>query len=199
MAELYDSYGRLTYSVILRMVTNSAVAEDLVQETFLRVWNGARLYNAQRGPMGAWILTIARNRAVDYLRSNECRLASASVDLEWVNLTTSQKSPRPNSPLDGALSIDSQRRLERAARSLTSMQRKVLELAYFEGFSQTEISTRLNQPLGTIKTWTRNALRELRYELERTEGKFSPCLTTPPLADLATDARQLTASSRLTT
>ena len=165
MADLYDAYGRIVYSAILRMVGDPAKAEDLTQETFLRVWNGAHQYNGQRGPLGCWILTIARNRTIDYLRSNERRLAAASVDLNRL-----ESGALPNPACDHrALAIDRRRSLECALKMLPTKQRAVVELAYFQGFSQAEISAHLNQPLGTVKAWARTALRDLRCELQRIE------------------------------
>src|SRR5262244_342105 len=82
MGDLYDRYGRLGYSLIFRVVRNSAAAEDLVQETFLRVWNRAHSFDAERGVLGPWILTVARNRAIDYLRSTDGRLAAGAIDLD---------------------------------------------------------------------------------------------------------------------
>src|SRR5215472_12621970 len=81
LAELYDRYGRLVYSLILRVVRDGALAEDLVQETFLRVWNRAQGFDAQRGALGPWLLAVARNRAIDYLRSASGRERNA-IELE---------------------------------------------------------------------------------------------------------------------
>src|SRR6202161_2584856 len=74
LAELYDRYGRLTYSLIVRVVRDGAIAEDLVQETFLRVWNRAQGFDAEKGALGPWLLAVARNRAIDYLRSSAGRM-----------------------------------------------------------------------------------------------------------------------------
>ncbi len=84
LAELYDRYGRLVYSLILRVVRDGALAEDLVQETFLRVWNRAQGFDAQRGALGPWLLAVARNRAIDYLRSASGRERNA-LELEEVD------------------------------------------------------------------------------------------------------------------
>jgi RNA polymerase sigma-70 factor, ECF subfamily len=157
---LYDRYGRLTYSVIFRMVRNSAAAEDLVQETFLRIWNRAQSFDPSRGALGPWIITVARNRAIDYLRSLSGRMAAGSVELDLL-----ERGNLFNGIEDSALSIDRSRRLKSAFEKLTPNQKTVIEMAYFEGLSQTEMSTRMNQPLGTVKTWVRNALKVLREEL----------------------------------
>jgi len=160
MSTLYDRYGKLAYSLIFRMVRDGPAAEDLVQETFLRVWNRAQSFDAERGALGPWILAVARNRAIDYIRSRDGRMSAAVVDLERLE----------NHPLfahveDSALSLDRSRRLKAAFDKLAPHQRAVIELAYYEGLSQTEMAERMNQPLGTVKTWVRAALKALRQEL----------------------------------
>ncbi|MDP9114787.1 MAG: sigma-70 family RNA polymerase sigma factor [Acidobacteriota bacterium] len=160
MNDLYDRYGRLTYSLIFRIVRNPSTAEDLVQETFLRIWNRMQSFDAERGALGAWVLTVARNRAIDYLRSTDGRMQAGAMGLELL------ERPGLFAKLDStALAIDRVRRLKGAFEKLTAAQRQVMELAYYEGMSQTEMAERLNQPLGTIKTWTRSALKILRDEL----------------------------------
>ena len=160
MAELYDRFGRLTYSLIFSVVKDSGVAEDLVQETFLRVWNRAGGFDPERGALGPWLLAVARNRAIDYIRSararmdrnlfelNEHGMASGFVDMER-----------------DVLNADSARHIKAAMAKLTQNQQKVIELAYYEGLSQTEMAERLGQPLGTVKTWVRTALKHLKDEL----------------------------------
>ncbi len=160
MAELYDRYGRVAYSVVLRVVHNPSIAEDLVQETFIRIWNRMESFDAERGALGSWVLTVARNRAIDYLRSVDGRMQAGAVELE--------KLERPGFFADvgeQALSMDRARRLKGAFEKLNPNQKTVLELAYYEGMSQTEVAEKLNQPLGTVKTWTRAALKILRDEL----------------------------------
>ena len=160
MADLYDRYGRLTYSLILRIVRNASTAEDLMQETFLRVWNRVQSFDAEKGALGAWVLAVARNRAIDHLRSVDGRMQAGAMDLDRL------ENPRNFSSIDtSALSIDRVRRLKSAFEKLTPHQRQVIEMAYYEGMSQTEMADRLKQPLGTVKTWTRSALQILRNEL----------------------------------
>lgn len=159
VAELYDCYGTRVYNIIWRVVGNRDTAEDLVQETFLRVWSRGQLMDLNRGGLGSWIFTVARHRAIDYLRSTESRLAAGAVDLAWIEA----KSTHPQLE-----AIDHQRRahlLRNAFEQLMPRERTVIELAYFEGLSQTAMAARLNQPLGTIKTWVRSALRKLRMAL----------------------------------
>jgi RNA polymerase sigma-70 factor, ECF subfamily len=160
MATLYKRYGRTAYSLILRMVRDRAAAEDLVQETFLRIWNRAHLFDRQRGALGPWILTVARNRAIDHLRpASGPRAAGPLEPSQWepAGLFTQIE--------DRALSIDRLRRLKAAFEKLPPHQRTAIELAYFEGLSHAEMAERIEQPLGTVKAWVRTALKTLREEL----------------------------------
>jgi len=160
MGELYDRYGRLAYSLIYRIVRDVGVAEDLVQETFLRVWNRAQGFDAERGALGPWLLAVARNRAIDYVRSAGGKMAKCALELEYAE--------RPalfiNFEAD-VLSQDQARRVRAALEKLNENQRHVIELAYFEGLSQSEMAERMGQPLGTVKTWVRTALKNLREDL----------------------------------
>lgn len=160
MAELYDRYGRLTFALIFRIVRNEAVAEDLVQETFLRVWNRVQAFNHEKGALGSWVLAVARNRAIDYLRSVESRMTQSAFELEKLEHPALFSNFEAN-----ILNMDRVRALRGAFEKLTPNQRLVLELAYYEGLSQTEMAERLKQPLGTVKTWVRTALKLLRDEL----------------------------------
>jgi RNA polymerase sigma-70 factor, ECF subfamily len=160
MSDLYDRYGRLAYSLIFRIVRNGAAAEDLVQETFLRVWNRVQSFDPQKGALGPWVLTVARNRAIDYLRSIDGRMAAGALELDRV------ENPALFCDFtDNALSLDRARRLKGAFEKLNPNQRMVIELAYYEGLSQTEMAEQMKQPLGTVKTWVRSALKILRDEL----------------------------------
>jgi RNA polymerase sigma-70 factor (ECF subfamily) len=159
IGELYDRYGRIAYSLILRIVRDRAVAEDLVQESFLRVWNRAQGFDAERGALGPWILAVARNQALDYIRSVQGRVWSgmSSADSDHPGLFRDWEGEM----LDG-VQLD---RVRTALSQLSDNQRTVIELAYFEGLSQSEMAERIHQPLGTIKTWIRGALKALRDQL----------------------------------
>ncbi len=161
MADVYDRFGKLVYALILRVVRNSAAAEDLTQETFIRLWNRVQAFDAAKGALGPWLLTIARNRAIDYLRSAEGRNRESVVEL--------QRLEQPELFCDferEILNIDRVRLLKDAFTKLTANQKLVIELAYYEGLSQSEMAERLRQPLGTVKTWMRAALKTLRAELD---------------------------------
>jgi RNA polymerase sigma-70 factor (ECF subfamily) len=160
LADLYDRYGKLAYSLIYRVVHDVGVAEDLVQETFLRVWNRAQGFDAERGALGPWLLAVARNRAIDYVRSSGGKMARGAMELEYAE----RPAVFVNFEAD-VLSQDQARRVRAALEKLNENQRHVIELAYFEGLSQSEMAERMGQPLGTVKTWVRTALKNLRDDL----------------------------------
>jgi RNA polymerase sigma-70 factor, ECF subfamily len=158
---VYDRYASIAYSLFLRTTREQTTAEDLVQELFLRVWNRARDFDATKGSLGVWIVSIARNMAIDHLRSASTRFASRLRPLEQAEQT--KLSTRSN---DSESFKDQVRSVRAAFEQLTLDQKRVLELAYFEGFSQSEIARRLNEPLGTVKTWMRSALARLRTAMK---------------------------------
>jgi RNA polymerase sigma-70 factor (ECF subfamily) len=160
MADLYDRFGRLVYSVIFAVVRDPGTAEDLLQETFLRIWNRVHAFDAEKGTLGPWLLAVARNRAIDHVRSAGARAARNSFELE--------EREHPSLYIDSErqiLNLDQAKVVQAALGKLNQNQRRVIELAYYEGLSQTEIAEKLGQPLGTVKTWVRSALRKLREEL----------------------------------
>jgi RNA polymerase sigma-70 factor, ECF subfamily len=159
LAELYDLYGKLAYSLVLRVVRDQAIAEDLVQETFLRVWNRVHSVDSDKGSIGPWLLAIARNRAIDYLRSSAGRERRA-VELDEIDHALLYREMEA-----GILTSDQARRVKLAMDKLAPNYRTVMELAYFEGLSQSEMAAKMGQPLGTIKTWVRTALQSLREDL----------------------------------
>jgi RNA polymerase sigma-70 factor (ECF subfamily) len=159
LAELYDRYGAMTYRLILRIVRDPGIAEDLVQETFLRAWNRVGGFDAGRGAVGPWLLAVARNRAIDYLRY-QGRRSESSLDLNETEHPALFADMRSDPS-----SFDQARHVKRALDLLNPQQRQAIELAYFEGMSQTEIAQRMDQPLGTVKTWMRRALQQMREAL----------------------------------
>lgn len=160
LAELYDRYGRLVFALVLRIVRDKGIAEDLVQETFLRVWNRVHSVDSEKGSLGPWLLAIGRNRALDYLRSSAGRDRASAVELDETGPSALFREIEP-----GILMSDQLRRVKQALEKMAPNYRTVMELAYFEGLSQSEMSAKMGQPLGTIKTWVRTALQSLRDEL----------------------------------
>ena len=168
MGDLYDRYGKVAFSIIYRIVRNQSTAEDLLQETFLRVWNRVQAFDQEKGSLGPWVLTVARNRAIDYLRSLDGRMSRNAFDIERM------ESPAVFSNLENdLLNMDRIKCVRGAFDKLNANQRMVIELAYFEGLSQSEMAERLKQPLGTVKTWVRSALKALRDELGEQGGALA--------------------------
>ena len=159
MKDLYDRFGKLVWSVILSVVRDPAIAEDLLQETFLRVWNRVNGFEGGRGSLGAWLLAIARNQAIDYIRSRKPRMCQSYEPNVSDNPTLFIEIE------DDILSADNARLVRNAMSKLDPNQHRVIELAYYEGLSQAEMAERMGQPLGTVKTWVRSALKKLRAEL----------------------------------
>jgi RNA polymerase sigma-70 factor, ECF subfamily len=157
LAAAYDRYGRSVYALILRIVRDQAAAEDLTQELFLRLWNRSREFDPQRGALGVWLLSIARNMAIDHIRSAQSRFASRLRSMDHVDALCLSSNPTARESR-----IHDERTIRQAFNSLGPDEKRVMELAYFEGFSQSEIAEKLNEPLGTIKSRMRSALARLR-------------------------------------
>ncbi len=165
MAELYDKYGGLLYSVIMRSVANQATAEDLVQETLLRIWNRIHTFDTERGRLEGWIVTVARNRAIDYLRSLRSQPGESATtleDLEHSGLFVTRETEADR--------LTRRKAVGAALDRLNEDQREVLELTHFQGCTQTEIAERLHKPLGTVKSLVRSALKVLRTSAVETGG-----------------------------
>jgi RNA polymerase sigma-70 factor (ECF subfamily) len=159
LAATFDRYGRVVFSVILRVVRDSATAEDLVQETFLRVWNRVCGFDIRKGSMGPWVLAIAHNCAIDYLRSSvgRHRQVVAFDETDHPALHTDMERE--------ILGSDRDRQIKAAVSKLAPHQRQAIELSYFGGLSQLEVAAKMGHPLGTVKTWVRMALKNLREDL----------------------------------
>lgn len=170
LAELYDRFGRVAYGLALRVVRDPSLAEDVVQEAFLSVWRSAGRFVAERAKASTWILTLVHRRAVDLVRREEPRRAEpldqvppaigeATEDEAWLRLQRA--------------------RVQEALRRLPDQQREALELAYFGGFTQSELADRLGQPLGTIKSRMFTGLARLRELLSETEVEEERWITRP--------------------
>ena len=158
---LHARYQHRVVGFFWGLTRDALAANELAQETFLRVWNRVHGFDQDRGALGPWVLTVARNRAIDYLRSVHGRDVESPLEAERM------ENPSLFLSLESdILNIDRMRRLKTAFEKLTPNQRTVIELAYYEGLSQTEMSEHLKQPLGTVKTWVRTALKSLREELD---------------------------------
>lgn len=162
MVELYDRFGKLIFSIIFRAVRSAPTAEDLTQETFLRVWNRIHTFHNDRGNLQGWLVTVARNRAFDYLRSLQSTVSLASSNLEEL-----ERAGHFCSELDQSDRIAKENTVALALKSLPDDQLEVIQLTHYEGMTQTEIADKLGKPLGTVKGLVRGALKKLRESIER--------------------------------
>jgi RNA polymerase sigma-70 factor (ECF subfamily) len=156
LAELYDRYGRAAYGLALRVLRDPALAEDAVQEAFLALWRTAARFVPEKSKASTWILTLVHRRAVDAVRREQRRRAD-----------TLEQAPEPSvEGVDEDAWLRLQReRVQAALRSLPDAQREALELAYYGGFSQSELAERLGQPLGTVKSRMFTGLTRMREVL----------------------------------
>jgi RNA polymerase sigma-70 factor, ECF subfamily len=164
LEQLYDRYATLLFPVVSRILGNAAEAEDALQEAWLQVWRRAPTYDPRRGTVVAWLLTLARSRALDRRRSAASRKrAQERVEAE------PQAAPASPAAAGSLANEQLSKRVREALGTLDPRQRYVLEVAYFEGLSQSEIALKLQTPLGTVKSWTRQGLMRLREMFPREE------------------------------
>jgi RNA polymerase sigma-70 factor (ECF subfamily) len=160
LAELYDRHGRLVYSLALRILRDTGEAEDVVQEVFSQAWRQASRYESTRGNVVAWLMNLARSRAIDRIRSRRSRPQPAADDVRTVDV------PDMAEPVDEQLALSSQAAAIRAAvDELSLLQRVAIELAFYEGLTHVDIAERLELPLGTVKTRIRQGLMKLKDRL----------------------------------
>jgi RNA polymerase sigma factor (sigma-70 family) len=157
LAELYDRFGRIAYGLALRVLRDSALAEDAVQDAFLNVWRSAERFEAGRAKASTWVLTFVHRRAVDLVRREERR-----------RTVPEEAAPEPAGP---GVDEDVERRskckvVQGALRRLPPEQREAIELAYYGGYTQSELAERLGEPLGTIKSRMFTGLQRLRAVLD---------------------------------
>jgi RNA polymerase sigma-70 factor (ECF subfamily) len=163
LEELYDRHTPMLYGLVLRIVGRSHDAEEVLQDMWVQAWRRADTWEPARGSVAAWLITLARSRAIDRLRSLAARQRAETA------------APPPDPPAGDAVAAgaeqrQSQQRMAAALAALGPQQREVLELAYFGGLSQSEIAARLGAPLGTVKSWTRQALLRLREVVPQEVG-----------------------------
>lgn len=160
LATLYDRYSSMVYTLALKMLCNTAEAEDLTQEVFVNFWQ-RRQYNPDRGSIGSYLATYTRSRAIDRLRVSSGR----ATILQRFQRITAASAHLPN-PLDHATRNEQQQHLRAALDQIPPAEREVLEIAYFQGLSQSEIAAQLDIPLGTVKSRSRQGLLRLRALLQ---------------------------------
>lgn len=158
-AELYDRYAAQIYAVARRIVGNDGDAEDVVQEVFSQAWRTADRYDNSRGSVIGWLLVMTRTRAIDKIRARQARPDADATALPDDIAASGVRPP------DMLVAAEQAGRVREALLALPAPQRTALELAYYEGLTQAEIAARLSEPLGTVKTRMRTALKTLRERL----------------------------------
>ncbi len=161
LSELYDQHSDLVFSLILRIVRDEGEAEDVLQECWVEAWRRRTQYEPARGSFAAWIVVMARSRALDRVRRRDSR----DLKLELAQLET---APVPST--DESLERDeTSRQVREALDTLEPKRREAIELAFWDGLSHSKISDALDQPLGTVKSWVRSGLHEMKKTLPREE------------------------------
>ena len=162
LAALYDRYAGPVYALALRILGAASDAEEVLQDVFAQAWDQAPRYDPQRGVVAGWLLNMARSRAIDRLRARAVRSPGRGAP---ASAPSAEALAATTSPERDMLLAERARAVRRALDGLTTLQRVAIELAYFEGLSQSEIAARLEQPLGTIKTRIRLGMLKLRGAL----------------------------------
>jgi RNA polymerase sigma-70 factor (ECF subfamily) len=172
LSALYDRYSGMLYAMLLRILKDAGAAEEVLQDLFLQLWRGAARFDASRGSLAAWLLVIGRNRALSRLRGKQ-RREFVPDDIEGFSLDA---VPSSEDLENEAARMQLMQRLRGAMAALPAEQREAVELAYFEGMTQTEIAARTGSPLGTVKSRVRAAMQSLKQlfddESTRTTRRF---------------------------
>lgn len=158
---LYDRHGGVAFSLAYRIVGDRAAAEEVTQEAFISVWRSGARFDAARGSVRSWLLSVVRNRAIDFLRSRAGKAPKLTFDDDAVL----EQRPAEELTDEEAMRHETAQELRGAVGSLPGEQAKVIELAYFGGFSQSEIAAMLGVPLGTVKGRMRLGMEKIRGEL----------------------------------
>jgi RNA polymerase sigma-70 factor (ECF subfamily) len=161
LAALYDRYAGMLYGLLVRILKDTHAAEEVLQDLFLQLWRTASRFDASRGSMTAWLMVMARNRAISRLRRGNRHVVAD--DPEGYLL---ESLPSPGNLEEDAVRLQMAGRLRAAMQSLPGEQRQALELAYFEGMTQTEIAERTGAPLGTVKSRVRAAMQSLKQHFD---------------------------------
>ncbi|HXA18558.1 MAG TPA: sigma-70 family RNA polymerase sigma factor [Thermoanaerobaculia bacterium] len=162
--QLYDRHSSTLYALLLRILANPDDAQEVLQETFVKAWTNAKMFDAVRGSDVAWLISIARSRGIDRLRSR--RIRGDREDEAGRELSSSFGFVEKRTGADDAIQSEERRAVRGALSELPEAQRVALALAYFDGLSQSEIAEKLGEPLGTIKTRMQLGMKKLRESLK---------------------------------
>lgn len=161
LGTLYDVHGRAVYTLALRIVGDPAEAEEVTQDVFLQVWRGAARYDKKRATVAGWLLMMTRSRAIDRVRARQARpIGTESPEFAITSLADGAAGQEAT-----VITGQAVERLKAALQELPNTMRAAIELAYYEGLTQSAIAERLGEPLGTVKTRMRTALQKLRLAL----------------------------------
>ena len=161
LAELYDRYARLVFSLALKVLNDRAGAEETVQEVFTKVWRGARDFTPERGKFSSWLIGITHHQCIDELRRRRARPVAESTEA-----TPLLELASDDDPAEAAAYSFERARVRRALAQIPAEQRVVIELAFFDGLTHQEIAARCHEPLGTVKTRVRLGMQKLRELLK---------------------------------
>ena len=166
LAELYDRHSRLLFSLIVRIVADRGEAEEILQEVFVRVWTRVEMYDARMGAPLPWLVRVARNRAIDRLRARRVRAAVDTPALDLAAVEATAPATGIQTPEAAVLDSERRRRVTGALAGLPAEQRQLIEQAFFEGYTHSELAQRFGLPLGTVKTRIRLGMLAMRKGLE---------------------------------
>jgi len=166
LATLYDRYGRRVFALAVRILNDPVGSEEVTQDVFMSVWRRGASYTSKKGKFTTWMFSIAHNRTIDELRKRRRDRSRENDDIEdHYDLKSSDISPA-----DAAVAQSEYAKVKAAMDKLPEEQKSMVELSYFKGLTQTEIATKTGQPLGTVKTRMRLALKKLRVALSAEMG-----------------------------
>ena len=166
LATLYERFGRRVFSLAVRILSDSVSAEEVTQDVFMSVWRRGATYVSKKGKFTTWLFSIAHNRTIDELRKRRRDLSRTNDDIDdHLNLKSGDVSPA-----DATVAQSEYTKIRAAMEDLPEEQKNVVELSYFKGLTQTEIAEKTGQPLGTVKTRMRLALKKLRKALSAELG-----------------------------
>jgi RNA polymerase sigma-70 factor (ECF subfamily) len=165
LSELYDRYSRLTFSLALHILGEAELAEDVTQDVFFRIWERAETYQAEQARVSTWLTSITRNRSIDLLRKRKVRPEGSSIG--WEELQPGwEPASNGRDPEDLTAQALQTQRVRAALALLPNEQKQALAMAFFDGYSHSEIAQRLGEPLGTVKTRIRMGMQKLRSLLQ---------------------------------
>jgi RNA polymerase sigma-70 factor (ECF subfamily) len=168
LAALYDRYSGMLFAMLVRTLRDPQAAEEILQDLFLQLWRGAARFDAHRGSLPAWLMVIGRNRALSRLRTREHREIPEDIEAFPANAVPSSVNLEDDA--ERSLLME---KLRTAMATLPAEQREAVELAYFEGMTQTEIAARTGSPLGTVKSRVRSAMQSLKQAFDERTARQS--------------------------